>query len=73
MRSKKPLLSVKLAPDKVLYVDADSLAGWIGRVVPRLVTPAAGGKSSAPFVECTGEGVVLLEEEEPVPDTDDDD
>jgi hypothetical protein len=53
---------VKLAPDRVLYADADALAGWIGRVVPRLVQPAAGGKSSAPFVECTGEGVLLLDD-----------
>jgi len=63
MRSHRPLLSVKLAPERVLYVDAEALAGWIGRVVPRLVQPAAGGKSSAPFVECAGEGVVLIEEQ----------
>ncbi len=62
MRSRRPLLSVKLAPERVLYVDAEALAGWIGRVVPRLVQPAAGGKSSTPFVECAGEGVVLIEE-----------
>ncbi len=64
-RSAQPLLSVKLAPERVLYVDADSLAGWIGRVVPRVVAPAAGGKASAPFVECSGEGVILLEERRP--------
>jgi uncharacterized protein (AIM24 family) len=61
IRTKRPPLSVKLAPDRTLYVDAASLAGWIGRVVPRVVAPAAGGESSAPFVECTGEGVVLLD------------
>jgi len=61
-RSKKPLLSVKLAPDRMLYVDADTLMGWIGRVIPRLAAPAAGGDSSTTFVECTGEGVVLLED-----------
>ncbi|HTM19659.1 MAG TPA: tetratricopeptide repeat protein [Kofleriaceae bacterium] len=66
-RSARPLLSVKLAPERVLYVDADALAGWIGRVVPRLVAPAAGGKASAPFVECSGEGVILLEERKPTP------
>ena len=63
VRSKRPLLSLKLGSDRVVYVEADVLAGWIGRVVPRLVTPAAGGGSSAPFVECSGEGVVLIEDQ----------
>jgi uncharacterized protein (AIM24 family) len=62
LRTRRPPISVKLAPEKVLYVDAAVLAGWIGRVVPRVVAPAAGGDASAPFVECTGEGVVLIEE-----------
>jgi hypothetical protein len=34
-------------------------------VVPRVVAPAAGGEASMPFVECTGEGVVMLEEPAP--------
>lgn len=63
-RSRRPLLAIKLAPERVLYIDAHVLAGWIGRVVPRAVTPAAGGAASTMFVECTGEGVVLIEEEE---------
>jgi tetratricopeptide (TPR) repeat protein/uncharacterized protein (AIM24 family) len=63
VRSRRPLLSLKLSSDRVVYVEASVLAGWIGRVVPRLVTPAAGGKSSAPFVECAGEGVVLIEDQ----------
>lgn len=62
MRTRKAPITVKLAPDKLLLVDANVLAGWIGRVVPRVVTPAGGGESSVPFVECSGEGVVLLEE-----------
>jgi uncharacterized protein (AIM24 family) len=62
VRSRRPLLSLKLKAERVVYVEASVLAGWIGRVVPRLVTPAAGGKSSAPFVECAGEGVVLIED-----------
>jgi uncharacterized protein (AIM24 family) len=65
IRTRQLPLSVKLAPERTLYVDADALAGWIGRVVPRVVAPAAGGESSAPFVECTGEGVVLLETKDP--------
>jgi len=63
VRTRRPLLSLKLAAERVVYVEASVLAGWIGRVVPRLVTPAAGGKSSAPFVECAGEGVVLIEDQ----------
>ncbi len=63
-RTERPLVSVKLAQERVLYVDATALAGWIGRVVPRAVTPADGGPGSQLFVECTGEGVVLVEEEQ---------
>lgn len=62
-RTERPLLAVKLAPERVLYVDAAALAGWIGRVVPRAVAPAGGGHLSELFVECTGEGVVLVQEE----------
>jgi uncharacterized protein (AIM24 family) len=63
-RSRRRLLSIKLAPERVLYIDAQVLAGWIGRVIPRAVTPAAGGERSTLFVECTGEGVILIEDEE---------
>lgn len=64
-RTERPLLAVKLAQDRVLYVDATALAGWIGRVVPRAVTPAdTGPAASELFVECTGEGVVLVQEEQ---------
>jgi len=36
-------------------------------MLPRIVAPAAGGDASAPFVECTGEGVVLIEEPQAEP------
>jgi tetratricopeptide (TPR) repeat protein len=62
-RTMHPLLAVKLAPDRVLYVDAHALAGWIGRVVPRGVQAAGNPGTSELFVECTGEGVVLVQEE----------
>jgi uncharacterized protein (AIM24 family) len=62
-RTPRPLMPVKLAPDSVLYVDANALAGWIGRVVPRAVSPAGTSRLSELFVECTGEGVVLVQEE----------
>jgi tetratricopeptide (TPR) repeat protein/uncharacterized protein (AIM24 family) len=63
-RTERPLLAVKLAQEKVLYVDANALAGWIGRVVPRAVTPVDTGPASELFVECSGEGVVLVQEEQ---------
>lgn len=66
-RTERPLLAVKLAQERVLYVDASALAGWIGRVVPRAVTPADRGPASELFVECTGEGVVLVQEEQAPP------
>jgi hypothetical protein len=63
-RTKRPLLAVKLAPERILYIDANVLAGWIGRVVPRAVSPQGTSRLSELFVECTGEGVVLVQEEE---------
>jgi len=69
LRTRRLPLAVKLAPERVLYVDADVLAGWLGRVVPRVVAPAGGGEASALFVECTGEGIVLLDDQgTPEPD-----
>jgi uncharacterized protein (AIM24 family) len=62
LRSKRPLLSLKLASDRGVQVEARVLAGWIGRVVPRLISAAVGGARSA-FVECSGEGVVLIEDQ----------
>ena len=62
-RTEHPLLAVKLAPERVLYIDAHALAGWIGRVVPRAVQAAGSPGTSELFVECTGEGVVLVQEE----------
>ena len=64
LRSKRPLLSLKLTSDRSVRVDARVLAGWIGRVLPRVVSLSpASGQGAAPFVECSGEGVVLLEDQ----------
>ncbi len=61
VRLARPLVRVKLSSSGVLFVDADRLAGWIGRVIPRAVVPPAGGPLGARCVECTGEGIVLIE------------
>jgi len=65
IRLTRPLVRVKLPAQGVVYVDADRLAGWIGRVIPRAVVPPSGGPMGMMCVECTGEGVVLVE---PQPD-----
>ncbi|HSS02499.1 MAG TPA: tetratricopeptide repeat protein [Kofleriaceae bacterium] len=61
MRLARPLVRVKLPAQGMLFIDADRLAGWIGRVIPRAVVPPPGGPLGAMCVECTGEGVVLVE------------
>jgi len=61
LRSAKPLVRVKLPAQGVVFVDAARLAGWIGRVIPRAVVPPAGGPMGEMCVECTGEGVVLVD------------
>jgi len=63
LRSKRPLLSLKLASDRTVRIEARVLAGWIGRVVPRLTGAAVGAAPRSAFVECSGEGVVLLEDQ----------
>ncbi|MDB4961068.1 MAG: hypothetical protein JWP01_1067 [Myxococcales bacterium] len=61
VRVARPLVRVKLPAQGVVYVDADRLAGWIGRVIPRAVVPPSGGPMGQMCVECTGEGIVLME------------
>jgi Tfp pilus assembly protein PilF len=61
VRLERPLVRVKLPASGVVFVDAERLAGWIGRVIPRAVVPPAGGPMGAMCVECTGEGIVLIE------------
>ena len=67
VRLERPLVRVKLPASGVVFVDADRLAGWIGRVIPRAVIPPAGGPMGTMCVECTGEGIVLIE---PKPEAD---
>ena len=61
MSTAKPLVRIKLPANGVVFVDAARLAGWIGRVIPRAVVPPVGGPMGELCVECTGEGVVLVE------------
>jgi uncharacterized protein (AIM24 family) len=61
MRLERPLVRIKLTAQGTVFVDAGRLAGWIGRVIPRAVVPPAGGPLGAMCVECTGEGIVLVE------------
>ena len=61
LRLVRPLVRVKLPAQGLVFVDADRLAGWIGRVIPRAVVPPPGGPLGGTCVECTGEGVVLVE------------
>ncbi|HET9987036.1 MAG TPA: tetratricopeptide repeat protein, partial [Kofleriaceae bacterium] len=61
LRTETPLVRVKLPPAGIVFVDAARLAGWIGRVIPRAVVPPSGGPMGDVCVECTGEGVVLVD------------
>ncbi len=67
LRTSKPLVRVKLPAQGVVYVDAVRLAGWIGRVVPRAVVPPKHGPMGGVCVECTGEGVVLVDPSDSLP------
>ena len=57
----RPLVRVKLTTSGVVLVDAARIAGWIGRVIPRAVVPVENGPLGAMCIECTGEGIVLVE------------
>ncbi|HEV7555970.1 MAG TPA: hypothetical protein VGO00_10965, partial [Kofleriaceae bacterium] len=67
MSLARPLVRVKLPPQGLLLVDAGRLAGWIGRVIPRAVVPPRGGPLGEVCIECTGEGVVLVEPRDVTP------
>jgi hypothetical protein len=61
LRAAQPLVRVKLPAQGVMMVGAHRLAGWIGRVVPRAVVPPSDGPLGEVCVECTGEGIVLVD------------
>jgi len=61
LRLARPLVRVKLPAQGMVFIDADRLAGWIGRVIPRAVVAPPGGPLGTTCIECTGEGIVLVE------------
>jgi uncharacterized protein (AIM24 family) len=60
MRTERAPYTLKIEPDAPLYVDHKTLLGWIGRVVPRQLHADDGRLE--PYVECSGEGVLIVEE-----------
>jgi len=68
LRLARPLVRVKLPAQGMVFIDAERLAGWIGRVIPRAVVPPPGGPLGAMCIECTGEGIVLVEPAPEAPD-----
>ncbi len=57
IHNKHASIAIEIREGRSLAVPPESLVGWSGRVVPRLITEAG-----APRVECAGDGVVLVEE-----------
>src|SRR5207247_496930 len=67
MRSKKAPYTLKLGGGDVLYVDQDSLLGWIGQVLPQQLRGLDGEPTQ--FVSCSGEGALILQEPEAAPES----
>lgn len=63
VRAARAAFSLKIEPEQPMYVEATALLGWIGRVVPRVLHGQDG--EPTPYVECSGEGVLILEEPPP--------
>ena len=57
LATERAPMAMKVVPESPLLVAATALAGWIGRVVPRVLM---GPDGPTPYVECTGEGALLL-------------
>jgi uncharacterized protein (AIM24 family) len=62
-RTARAAFALKIEPEAPLYVEATALVGWIGRVVPRVLHGEDG--EPTPYIECTGEGALILEEPAP--------
>ena len=60
LRSERPLFTLKIDPNTPHIVETSALAGWFGRVLPKLMRGENG--EPTPYVECSGEGALLIEE-----------
>ena len=60
VRTQRPAFTLKIEPEAPLFVESSTLLGWIGRVVPRIMHGDNG--EPTPYIEASGEGVVILEE-----------
>jgi Flp pilus assembly protein TadD/uncharacterized protein (AIM24 family) len=63
LRAARAAFSLKIEPEQPMFVEATALLGWMGRVVPRVLHGQDG--EPTPYVECSGEGVLILEEPPP--------
>lgn len=59
LRSERPLFTMRLASGQTGFIEVEQLVGWLGRVIPSLLTDANG--QPTPYVECSGEGFLLVE------------
>ena len=64
VRTQRAVFTLKIEPDAPLFVESSTLLGWIGRVVPRVMHGENG--QPTPYVEASGEGVLILEEPPPL-------
>lgn len=64
MRTARVTFCAKIEPGETLFVGEEALLGWIGRVIPRQLKGSDG--EPTPYIECTGEGVLILEEPAPI-------
>ncbi|MCS6912991.1 MAG: tetratricopeptide repeat protein [Myxococcales bacterium] len=59
VRTERPLFTVRLAAGQMCFIEVEQLVGWTGRIIPSLLMGEDG--SPTPYVECTGEGFLLVE------------
>ena len=63
LRSARAASCLQLIAGDVLFVSDEALLGWSGRIVPRQLRGSDG--EAAPYIECTGDGALILEEPAP--------